>query len=322
MHNIGDHNELFALAVKNVVQIYINGSFTLASVLIMLVVVYTIMNGLVFNDSNRMDLKPIIRAIAVIFLIVFYQDIMNAISAGIAMFTGQFVNNESIVQKLVKLSEVRPIENPANIETEDLGEKISNYLTSAFDITAVITGAFERGITLVIREIILMLRTIILGFLFLAGPIALAFSLIPKFEGLAIRWFQGWLAVQCWAITLTILDNLVDTYQFGTDDSTLRFIANNLVVIIMYILVPYLTTYFIGGTAAGSFISKVIGTAAIFLAAAKSRKSSGGKQILRIPIQQSIGTNKEASQDPGANKTEEAPRLKQRNNSIQVQRAQ
>jgi len=319
MHNIGNHNELFARAVKSVVQIYINGSFTLAGVLMVLVVVYTIMNGLVFHDSNHIDFKPIIRAIAITFLIVFYQDIMDTVSGGIAMFTGQFSNSEGIMQKLVKLSEVRPLENPNSMEAEDLGEKISNYLTSAFDITAIISGAFERGVTLVIREIILMLRTVILGFLYLAGPIALAFSLIPKFEGLATKWFQGWLAVQCWAITLTMLDNLVDAYQFGTDDSTLRFIANNLVVIIMYILVPYLTTYFIGGSAAGAFISKVVGTSALVLAAAKSRAIQSPSKIATVPVQQTAGSNQGSPQNHPGYPAEGANRLKQRNNSIQVQ---
>ena len=319
MHNIGNHNELFAQSVKSVVQIYINGSFTLAGALIIIVVIYTIMNGLVFHDSNRIDFKPILRTIAITFLIVFYQDIMDVISGGIAMFTGQFSNSEGIVKKLVKLSEVRPLENPTTMEAEDLGEKIGNYLTSALDITAMISGAFERGITLVIREIILMLRTIILGFLYLAGPIALAFSLIPKFEGLSVKWFQGWLAVQCWAITLTMLDNLVDAYQFGTDDSTLRFIANNLVVIIMYILVPYLTTYFIGGSAAGAFISKVVGTSALVLAASKTLAKQRPSSSAVDSSNSNVGPNHGTNSRPSNQEAQQPGHLQNRNNTIQVQ---
>jgi len=319
VHNIGNHNELFAQSVKSVVQIYVNGSFTLAGALIIIVVIYTIMNGLVFHDSNRIDFKPILRAIAITFLIVFYQDIMDVISGGIAMFTGQFSNSEGIVEKLVKLSKTKSIEDPATMEVENLGQKIGNYLVSALDITAMISGAFERGITLVIREIILMLRTIILGFLYLAGPIALAFSLIPKFEGLSVKWFQGWLAVQCWAITLTMLDNLVDAYQFGTDDSTLRFIANNLVVIIMYILVPYLTTYFIGGSAAGAFISKVVGTSALVLAASKTMAKQRTARNIAGSNNRNANSSHGTNPSQSSQNAQQASHLQHRNNAIQVQ---
>ncbi len=319
MHNIGDHNQVFALAVESVVQIYINGSFTLAGVLILLVVLQVVCRGLLLDPSNRIDFKPLFRALAVIFVIYFYSDIMSAVSSGIAMFTAQFSTDQDIVQKLVELSEARSLAEPAESDAQNLTEKITGYLTGAFDITAILAGALERGFSLIVREIILTLRTIILGFLFLAGPIALAFSLIPQFESLATRWFQGWLAVQCWAITLTILDNLVDAYQFDTDDSTLRFIINNLVVAIMYVLVPYLTSYFIASTSSGTFLSKVVGTAALVIAGGKRATSMGrkgnGQVFLAAPP--TVGNAPTASKAPT-----EAPSTGQRNNSINVKSAQ
>jgi hypothetical protein len=116
-----------------------------------------------------------------------------------------------------------------------------------------------------------------------------------------------------------MLDNLVDAYQFGTDDSTLRFIANNLVVIIMYILVPYLTTYFIGGSAAGAFISKVVGSSALVLAASKTLATQRTSRSTAGSNGRTAGSNHGTRSSQPDQNTQQPSHLQHRNNTIQVQ---
>jgi hypothetical protein len=100
-------------------------------------------------------------------------------------------------------------------------------------------------------------------------------SVLPGFGKLLMKWFSHYLSVQFWSITLVILDNLVVLY---TDISKMRtsvmsglslseasekidILLLNIVITVLYFMVPYLTSLFIGQSSTGMFQSRALGLA-------------------------------------------------------------
>jgi hypothetical protein len=131
------------------------------------------------------------------------------------------------------------------------------------------------GIASIARKLIEIFRQTLLGFLYVVGPIALTMSVLPGFGKLLIKWFSHYLSVQFWSVTLVILDNLVVLY---TDLSKMRtsvmsglslseasekidILLLNIVITVLYFMVPYLTSLFIGQSSTGMFQSRALGLA-------------------------------------------------------------
>jgi hypothetical protein len=113
-----------------------------------------------------------------------------------------------------------------------------------------------------------------------------------------MKWFSQYLSVQFWSITLIILDNLVVLY---TDLSKMRtsvmsglslseanekidILLLNIVITVLYFMVPYLTSLFIGQSSTGMFQSRALGlaTAGAMLLTRGSRAAAGkiiGSQV-------------------------------------------
>ena len=134
----------------------------------------------------------------------------------------------------------------------------------------------QEGVTFLIRYFISFLRTFLLAFLYLVGPVALTISLIPGFQSTALAWFKGFIHVQLWQLSLNILDLLIDgfnDYAFsafylapGTDHvPVLVGLAINFVIMISYLFVPTLTNYFIQGGPPSNFLGQISSAAATIL---------------------------------------------------------
>jgi hypothetical protein len=147
---------------------------------------------------------------------------------------------------------------------------------SSFNLHEMMQSFVLGGIASIARKLIEIFRQTLLGFLYVVGPIALAISVLPGFGKLLLKWFSHYLSVQFWSITLIILDNLVVLY---TDLSKMRtsvmsglslseasekidILLLNIVITVLYFMVPYLTSLFIGQSSTGMFQSKALGLAA------------------------------------------------------------
>lgn len=135
----------------------------------------------------------------------------------------------------------------------------------------------SSGAVYVIKLVLGYLRTFILGFLLIVGPLALCLDLVPLLRGLARKWVTGLIVVGMWGLTMKILDYLffgyMESYLAGTDyfvlsSATLTgdvdaylYMVINLTMILMYIMTPFLTSMFVGNTMANSMGGKVWGMA-------------------------------------------------------------
>ncbi len=110
----------------------------------------------------------------------------------------------------------------------------------------------------------------LLAFLTVAGPLSLTLSVFPGMERVAGHWFRGWFVVHMWSVTLRILDAIIINYNDTVFSAVMNngetaymdTIVINLVCVLMYFLVPSLTTYFVGYAATSGFFGKLAGVVA------------------------------------------------------------
>lgn len=174
-----------------------------------------------------------------------------------------------------------------------------------------LTTLMEVSFLRIVRLLIENIRNVLLGFLVIIGPFAILFEMVPMWRGQFAHWFKIYIAVTCWALTLTILDNLyinyneervkyvVDSMKVASEEGKYFkdvYDSNmgeggfvNLLFVIMYIMTPYLTTLYAGGQVAqqlfGAMMSKVIWVGAKAVSAIPSvalggKGGGGGKGIV------------------------------------------
>lgn len=124
------------------------------------------------------------------------------------------------------------------------------------------------------RGIILTLRSFILVFLLAVGPLAILFSMFPGFEGNMKGWFKWYMSTAFWSITLGILDLLLFKYlDYCITTNSLEGVTTvNIVIALMYLLVPVLTTMYIN-----SQTSTILNRMMHFASAVKTMASSFSK---------------------------------------------
>lgn len=90
------------------------------------------------------------------------------------------------------------------------------------------------------------------------------------------KWFQNYLSVQCWGITLVILDNIVMLYRqlsqqrinvmtglsMSEASEKLDMVLITIVIALMYFMVPYLTSFFAGQAQSAMYQSRAMALAA------------------------------------------------------------
>jgi len=167
-----------------------------------------------------------------------------------------------------------------------------------------------------IKLVIGFLRAIVIAFLAVVGPLAVVLDLLPLFRGTALKWFKGIVIVALWGVTLKILDGFLFTYisdynggsswtfwfgeEIGTD-SGLSFFLTSVCFIVMYLLVPFLTSLYIGssmvsGMAGKMFSIATLGTAMAVKGTAMASKVGSARRSTSSDQKTALGrsTQKEA----------------------------
>lgn len=246
--------------------------------------IYSISRAYLSGHGLQIDFSPIIKALILFLLLFFYQDLMNILGAGIKAVTQLFDGEGNVGEALQELTTPPGIAAAAqadNVAPSDVVEqggswysKIYNSITS-FSIMNLITQFFTTTTVMIVRQIVLFIRQFVLGFLYVIGPIAICLSVIPAFSGLAGKWLQNFIAVQFWALTMNLLDMIYSNFadlnttsalgglaSLGQSYNDTQFLLTSVAFIILYCMVPTLTSYFIGSTAVQGFMSAAMGMAA------------------------------------------------------------
>jgi hypothetical protein len=203
-----------------------------------------------------------------------YIEIIDLVTSGIEGFRDLIPQPGTILDDLnefsnMALSTSKTASDP-NIPTQDkILELAKGLFDFNFGLLYFVNAALEEGLTMLIRIGLEKIRAMLLAFLTVAGPLSLALSVFPGMDRVSGHWFRGWFSVHMWSVTIRILDAIIHNYNQAvfahlSDSPTILIdsLVVNIVCMLMYLMVPTLTSYFVGQALTNGFLSKLAGTAA------------------------------------------------------------
>ena len=239
--------------------------------LFLLVVMFNqVFAAIVFSGRFRFDAYPIVRGFVLLFALTFYADFLDVISITIQALSDYIGPDKTFMQKLSDMwNLLLPTTDDGGFpdSMEELYATFKKLMQ--FDLVNWLLALLEGSFVHVVRKGIEIIRLVLLGFLYVVGPLAIGLSIIPGFNSLAMKWLQSYLTVQFWSVTLIILDTLVAEFNtlylngllFTNELGAANFVLVSLVIVILYFLVPHLTSYYLGHSHAAIFQSRVFSTA-------------------------------------------------------------
>lgn len=163
----------------------------------------------------------------------------------------------------------------------DIEEINSDAADGDFDWWDYISGNPLHLLTALLNYLLYLLATVIrilmsafmlnlLKILTIIGPLALAFSILPMFKEKFYEWLGTYLNILFSLLTFNILDHIVTNnitvslFMLGgnagkmqnSNESVIPLIVTNFVVCILYIMVPWITSKYVGSADWGKSMSK------------------------------------------------------------------
>ena len=221
-----------------------------------------------FGDM-RFDPSALIKVIAIWICVAAYEPIVYAIYDATFWFNSLVSNVDSdIMKSLNTLSETGYLKQ----HTKEFS--FPNVKVPFDDMTSFFTWlilAVENGLSMIVRLFIERIRGMLIAFILACGPVAFTISTIPGFGGTIGHWLRIFLSTALWGLTLGILDAIMVgfiskfTIPTGTTlseaSAVLDLLVVNGAVILMYLSVPLLTSFYIGSAASSSFLRAAQGAA-------------------------------------------------------------
>ena len=269
MNNVSVSAEFLAAVNTLLAKTYAIG-LAMIPIFLMVVVFNQLFAALVFSQRFRLEVQPIVRGFVILFALTFYTDFLDVISTTIKALSDYIGPDKTFMQKLADmwnllLPSTQDGSLPSNME--ELYATFTRLMQ--FDLVNWLLALLEGSFVHVVRKGIEVIRLVLLAFLYIVGPLALGISVIPGFNSVAMKWLQSYLTVQFWSVTLIILDTLVTEFNslylngllFTNELGAANFVLVSLVIVILYFLVPHLTSYYLGHSHAAIFQSRVFSTA-------------------------------------------------------------
>lgn len=169
-------------------------------------------------------------------------------------------------------------------------EEGTKMVTGMMNLPNIMLGSILKGGLWVVRVVVELISYILTSVLFIVGPLAIAFGMMPFVgQGITQNWFSTWFSIKCWVITMTILDFLLSKF---VEILTVTALSGNLQAledsfsghlvrsaflgsfVIIYLMTPFITNLYVKG-AGGQFMSMAVGGAVMLTKAV----ATGGKYL-------------------------------------------
>ena len=262
----------------------------LAAALMLINFLWALGRTFLVSSDLTTDYTPVVRAIILTIVLTLYSDLLGIVTGMIDFVAGIFSPKDpqevlaSLKAMTAKVDGAFTTANANLWKDFDLTWD-SDQMKKDIDIVlGVMSNSVEmiilklvrlvaEGLTLLVRAFVAKMQVIVVVFLAITGPIAILISMIPGFQGAMAYWFRNLLHAKFWAMTIGVLDNMVNFYVDNLVDTHIDNMMNNatleqrfgaifnLVVVhycVMgaYLATPFLTNTFIGGiTSAGGLAS-------------------------------------------------------------------
>jgi hypothetical protein len=272
MNNISI-NPSFLAIIEQMAGVVRSPCILLIHTLMAVTLIITLARGFTARGGVSVDYGIVVRSFILLGVLYFYQELMGLISGSIGAFAGYLNQPTNIYASLEDLPGGEGVVPDQSLA--DYVEEAVDYINS-FNLLSLLQSVALGGIASIARKLMELLRQTLLGLLYVTGPIAISLSVLPIFGQLVQKWFQNYLAVQCWSITLIILDNIVVLYRHLSQHrlglmhglsvseaaEKLDMILITLVIAMLYFMVPYLTSLFIGQAQSAMYPARVLATSA------------------------------------------------------------
>ena len=293
MNNVSG-NPSFIESINIMVGVVINACMVVVPTLVLMTLIVSLAKGFTSGSGVSVNYAPVVRGFILMVTLFFYQELLDIVSAAIGGFTSLLNQPANIYQDLDSLASGDPAPRTEVKPLTGYFDQVVDFFNS-FNLLSMLQSFALGGIASIARKIMEIFRQTLLGFLYVTGPIAISLSVLPFFGQLVQKWFQNYLSVQFWGVTLVILDNLVALYrglsQSRVDVMTglsiseaaekLDMVLITLVIAVMYFMVPYLTSFFAGQAQSAIYQAKsmALGVAGTLLAAKGAAMLTGAGAV-------------------------------------------
>jgi hypothetical protein len=254
---------------------------------LVIALVTSIGRGYVTGAGLKMDLSPIIRGVAIWVALAYYlewvqlpyQGVEGIISTMHTASGGSTGVGSALYQTLHTSGWQSATPAPGQVGTAN--QMINNnpsFFSQAWDmiqnfnIMSLITRFITNATIELVRLVFLFVRQFVLGFIIMAGPFAMSLGILPAFSQLFKHWLQNYFSVLLWGVTFSMLDMLYSYWSQGqnlgsggavgaalTEAMGVQKLVYTVSFLVLYCMVPYLTSLVIGGSATQGFIGAFAG---------------------------------------------------------------
>lgn len=222
--------------------------FILLSVLFIVAVLHENLLAL----KNQSDYTGLfIRVLLVVGLLVLYERFFIWVVYGMDLVAGAVMPREEF-QEVIKAFLSQPLTWKTVWKFDlRLTATVLNYITYA--IAGALLGA------------IMMLRFLLLSFLYVIGPIVISAGIYKGTSQGLVAWLKSLVAISAWNVFLAILMKVVSvmnlTAIYLTDETNfLMILAANVLFIVLFVLVPFIANQFVSGKNLSGLGSIALGT--------------------------------------------------------------
>lgn len=262
----------------------------LAATLMLINFLWAVGRTFLVSSDLTTDYTPVVRAIILTIVLALYGDLLSIVNGMIDIVAGLFSPKDpqevlaSLKAMTAKVDGAFTSANTNLWKDFDLKWDTDQMKKDIDIVLGVMSNSMEmvilklvrlvaEGLTLLVRAFVAKMQVLVVVFLGITGPIAILISMIPGYQGALSYWFRNLLHAKFWAMTIGVLDNIVNFYVDNLVDTHIDNMMNNatleerfgaifnLVVVhycVMgaYLATPFLTNTFIGGiTSAGGLAS-------------------------------------------------------------------
>ena len=241
MDNIAHIHPALAASAKEVASVSIPVAMSLAGAAILMLLIMGI--GKSTMTSSPKSYLPLIRGCALLLVLASYAELVNVGSGALSSITTQVERPPGFWQGLADSATDELADDP-----DDTERRRRLTIGGILNLPAIIMGFIQNGLVFIVRLGLQLVRSFLLAFLYIVGPIAIAISLIPGFTSTGLSWLRSFISIQFWELTLNLLDSLVhafsQNYLDTIDPDAGRFIytvAANLTIVFLYLMTPRIT---------------------------------------------------------------------------------
>jgi hypothetical protein len=209
-------------------------------------------------------------------------DSSGAVQSGKEKMSG-YVADE--LEKEAEASKEQAGDNPStSTEKQEKDDTMSTWDLVTGGINTFVFASFSAGtlvISSIIRIVVEAFALMISKLFYAIGPIVIAFSILPVFKDKFSQWFGVYVNCLCVPFTCNLLDTIY--YSIINQGLTGEAIANpialsvfNLVFIICYCLVFWVTSFYAGSSGAAKVLSTAVGAATTAISMGAGLVAGGG----------------------------------------------